>query len=154
MNIAFLPDLFALALLIVILAMVRRRHSDVRADAWLVGLSFTLIESLAHTFYAPQGVPDKVLHVIVLDCYVMAGIVFNWAAGDEHMERKKRVLYLSMNARGLVRELLDSLDDLPSQELDRLWLEEANRRATQLDAGKAELVSGDEVDRKARALLR
>ena len=102
MNIAFLPDLFALAILIVILAMVRRRHSDVRADAWLVGLSFTLIESLAHTFYAPQGVPDKVLHVIVLDCYVMAGIVFNWAAGDEHMERRKRLLYLSMNGLALL----------------------------------------------------
>jgi len=59
-----------------------------------------------------------------------------------------------MIARVWVCELLDSLEDLPSQELDRLWLEEANRRATQLDAGKAELVSGDEVDRKARALLR
>jgi putative addiction module component (TIGR02574 family) len=69
------------------------------------------------------------------------------------LEREALNLPADDRAR-LVRELLDSLDDLPSQELDRLWLEEANRRATQLDAGKAELVSGDEVDRKARALLR
>lgn len=64
-------------------------------------------------------------------------------------------LNLSADDRArLVRELLGSLDDVPSQELDRLWLEEANRRAIQLDAGEVELVSSEEVDRKARALLR
>ena len=102
MNVAFIPDLFALALLIVILALVRRRHSDARADAWLVGLSFTLIESIAHTFYAPQGVPDKVLHVVVLDCYVLAGLVFNWAAGDQRLERNARLLYLFLNGSALL----------------------------------------------------
>jgi putative addiction module component (TIGR02574 family) len=67
---------------------------------------------------------------------------------------KREALNLSADDRArLARELLDSLDDLPSQELDRLWLEEANRRATQLDAGEVELVSGEEVDRKARATL-
>jgi hypothetical protein len=46
------------------------------------------------------------------------------------------------------------LDNLPSEELDRLWLEEASRRAAQLDTGDVELVSSEEVDRKARALVR
>ena len=54
----------------------------------------------------------------------------------------------------LARELLDSLDELPAHELDRLWLDEAQRRAAQIDAGEVELISGEEVDRKARALLR
>jgi diguanylate cyclase (GGDEF)-like protein len=102
MNVAFFPDLFSLAILIVILAMVRRRHSDARADAWLLGLSFTLLESVAHTFYATEGVPDKVLHVIVLNCYVMAGLVFNWAAGDQRQARSKRLLYLSLNGLALL----------------------------------------------------
>src|ERR1035438_4751743 len=102
MNIAFLPDLFALALLIVILGMVRRRHSDARADAWLLGLSFTLIESLAHTFYAPTGVPAKALHVVVLDCYALAGLVFNWAAGDQQIEYRRRLAYLSVNGFALL----------------------------------------------------
>jgi diguanylate cyclase (GGDEF)-like protein len=102
MNVTFFPDLFALAMLIVILAMVRRRHSDARADAWLLGLSFTLVESIAHTFYAPTGVPDKVLHVIVLDCYVLAGLVFNWAAGDQRVERNRRMLYLFLNGLALL----------------------------------------------------
>lgn len=54
----------------------------------------------------------------------------------------------------LASELLDSLDELPPQEIAQLWLAEASRRATQIDAGEVELVAGDEVDRKARALLR
>src|ERR1017187_3050916 len=102
MNLAFLPDLFALAILVVILALVRRRHSDARADAWLLGLSFTLIESLAHTFYAPTGMPAKMLHVIVLDCYVLAGLMFNWAAGDQSMEHRRRLAYLSVNGLALL----------------------------------------------------
>ena len=50
-------------------------------------------------------------------------------------------------------ELLDSLGELPPKELDRFWLEEASRRAAQIDAGEIELVSAEEVDRQARALL-
>ena len=71
----------------------------------------------------------------------------------EEIERELLNLPADDRAR-LVRELLASLDDLPSQELDRLWLEEANRRATQIDAGEVALVTGEEVDRKATALLR
>ena len=97
MNIAFLPDLSALAILVVILALVRRRHSDARADAWLLGLFFTLVEAAAHTMYAPQGMPDRVLHLVVLDCYLLAGLVFNWAAGDQNVPRSARVAYLSLN---------------------------------------------------------
>jgi putative addiction module component (TIGR02574 family) len=68
---------------------------------------------------------------------------------------EREVLKLSAEERArLVRELLDSLDNLPPQDIDRLWLQEASRRATQIDTGEVELVSGDEVDRKARALLR
>jgi diguanylate cyclase (GGDEF)-like protein len=101
MNVAFLPDLFSLTILIVILAMVRRSHSDARGDAWLLGLTFTFIESTAHTFYAPQGVPGKILHVVVLDCYLFAGLVFNWAAGDQQKVRRTRLLYLGLNGLAL-----------------------------------------------------
>jgi diguanylate cyclase len=102
MNIAFLPDLFALAILIVILALVRRRHPDARADAWLLGLFFTLVEAGAHTLYAPHGIPDRVLHLIVLDCYLLAGLVFNWAAGDQSIPRNNRLAYLALNGTALL----------------------------------------------------
>ena len=97
MNIAFVPDLCTLAILVVILALVRRRHSDARADAWLLGLFFTLVEAAAHTMYAPQGIPDRVLHLVVLDCYLLAGLVFNWAAGDQNVPRSARLAFLSLN---------------------------------------------------------
>ncbi len=102
MNLAFLPDLSALAILILILAVVRRRHSDARADAWLLGLSFTLIESIAHTFYPQNAIPSRALHMIVLDCYLLAGLVFNWAAGDQRESPGTRLLSLSLNGLTLL----------------------------------------------------
>ena len=71
----------------------------------------------------------------------------------EALEREALKLPAEDRAR-LAGELLDSLDELPPQEIDRLWLEEASRRAAQIDAGEVQLVSAEDVDRKARALLR
>lgn len=102
MNYAFLPDLFALTILIVILLLVRRRHSDARADAWLAGLLLTLVEAVAHTFYARDGIPAGILHVTVVDCYMLAGLVFIWAAGDQRLTRSERLLYLSLNGVALL----------------------------------------------------
>lgn len=69
------------------------------------------------------------------------------------LEREALKLPAEDRAR-LVRELLESLDELSSEELDRLWLKEAGQRAAQIDADDVELISGEEVDRNARALLR
>ena len=54
----------------------------------------------------------------------------------------------------LAHELLDSLDQLSPAELRGLWLDEAERRAGQIDRGEAALVSAVEVARKARSLLK
>jgi diguanylate cyclase len=94
--------LSALAILILILALVRRRHSDARADAWLLGLSFTLVESIAHMFYVPNHIPSPALHLVVLDCYLIAGMVFNWAAGDQRETSGSRLLYLVVNGLTLM----------------------------------------------------
>jgi diguanylate cyclase (GGDEF)-like protein len=98
MNYSFLPDLFALTMLVVILLLVRRRHSQERSNAWFLGLFITLAETVAHTFYAPQGIPSAILHVIVIDCYMLAGVVFVSAAGDRSVPRTSRLLYLALNA--------------------------------------------------------
>jgi putative addiction module component (TIGR02574 family) len=71
----------------------------------------------------------------------------------ELLEREVLKLPAEDRAR-LARELLESLDELQPQELDRVWLEEASRRAAQIDAGEVDLVSAEAVDRKASALLR
>lgn len=54
----------------------------------------------------------------------------------------------------LARQLLESLDSLSEAELDDLWLNEAQRRAEQLDRGEADAVSGEEVAKKVRTLLK
>ncbi|MBL8199782.1 MAG: addiction module protein [Chromatiales bacterium] len=45
------------------------------------------------------------------------------------------------------------MDNLTDPEREQLWLEEAARRAAQIDSGEVELIPGQEVARKARALL-
>lgn len=54
----------------------------------------------------------------------------------------------------LAHELLESLDSLTASERELLWLDEAERRARQLDTGEVTLVPGEDVARKARDLLR
>lgn len=102
MNYAFLPDLSALAILIVILYLLYRRHPQEQAGTWLAGLLFTLIEAMAHIFYAPTGVPAAILHVIVVDCYLVAGLIFIWASGGPHLTRKGRLLYLLLSGLPLL----------------------------------------------------
>jgi diguanylate cyclase len=102
MNFAFLPDLLALMILIVILAVLRRRHPQERADLWLLGLFLTLVEAVAHTFYATNGPPQKILHVVVMDCYLLTGVVFVWTSGGFPLSSRTRLLYLSLNSLPLL----------------------------------------------------
>src|ERR1700677_2038113 len=102
MNYAFLPDLSALAILVVILSVLRSRHPQKQADIWLLGLFLTLIEATAHTFYAPIGVPSRFLHVIVIDCYLLAGLVFTLASGSKELNPKTRLLYVALNGLPLL----------------------------------------------------
>ena len=102
MNFSFLPDLLALAILIVILLLLRRRHPQGRADIWLLGLFFTLVEAVAHTFYPLSGPPPKMLHLIVMDCYLAGGVVFVWASGGYPFSRNIELIYLGLNSLPLL----------------------------------------------------
>jgi putative addiction module component (TIGR02574 family) len=67
-------------------------------------------------------------------------------------ELKREALQLDPSVRAdLARELLESLDDLPEPEVERLWLEEAERRRADVQAGKVIPIPMDEVFAKARA---
>lgn len=50
----------------------------------------------------------------------------------------------------LVEKLLTSLNLPIHEEIDRLWAEEAERRVSQIEEGKAKLVPGEEVFAKIR----
>ena len=63
-------------------------------------------------------------------------------------------LKLSADGRAcLARRLLLSIEPAAESEIDRLWIEEAQRRHDELLAG-ADAIPADEVFAKARALLR
>ncbi|GAC1416996.1 MAG: hypothetical protein NVSMB62_07150 [Acidobacteriaceae bacterium] len=102
MNYAFLPDLSALTMLVLILVLVRREHSEERSNAWLLGLFLTLVESLVHTFYSPNGLPTPFLHVTVVDCYMLAGLIFVWASTDRSLARGSRFLLIAVNGLPLL----------------------------------------------------
>lgn len=54
----------------------------------------------------------------------------------------------------LAQRLLLSLEEIAESEFEQLWAEESVRRVNEFDSGKTISISGDEVAKKARALLR
>lgn len=70
-------------------------------------------------------------------------------------ELETAALQLPMTERTrLVESLVLSLDSPSPEELASLWLDEAGRRAKELDDGVVETLPGHTVLAKARALVR
>jgi len=66
-----------------------------------------------------------------------------------------QALHLPVEERAkLAQRLLESLDDLSEEEAEKLWLQEARRRAREIDEGKVKLVSAEVVERRIRARLK
>ena len=51
----------------------------------------------------------------------------------------------------LAERILQSLNLPTEAEINRLWVEEAERRVSELEAGKVELIPGEQVFAKIRA---
>lgn len=54
----------------------------------------------------------------------------------------------------LVHLLLDSLDAPSETDIQAIWLREASRRANDIDTGKVNLMSGEELERQVQALFK
>ena len=68
---------------------------------------------------------------------------------------RREALWLTVQERAeLAEQLLSSLDALSETEIAQLWLQEAARRAEELDQGLAKRVSADEVRRQAQTWLK
>ena len=67
---------------------------------------------------------------------------------------KQAVLQLPEQERAqLVHVLLDSLDQPSEANVEQLWLQEAERRAAEIDQGKVQLVTAEELETQVQALL-
>lgn len=69
------------------------------------------------------------------------------------IEEEALALPLQERAK-LVERLLDSLDNLPEQEAEALWLDAAERRAREIDQGQVQLVLPEELELRVRAHLK
>ncbi len=68
---------------------------------------------------------------------------------------EQSVLRLPMVERAhLVHLLLDSLDAPSGTEVQDIWLNEARRRASEIDAGKVNLMSGELLEKQVQALFK
>ncbi len=98
MNYRLTPDLAAMAVLLTILYFLRKRHPQERVDLWITGLLFIFLEAIAHAFYAPKGQWHLPSHIVALDAYLAAGVIFLWAAAKPLYPRKPTLYYLLLNA--------------------------------------------------------
>ncbi len=68
---------------------------------------------------------------------------------------ESEALHLPREERAqLIQRLVLSLESPSEEELRSDWLLEARRRAEELDSGSVQAVSGEEVIRKAKALIK
>ncbi|MGZ4956728.1 MAG: addiction module protein [Methylobacter sp.] len=54
----------------------------------------------------------------------------------------------------LAKRLLLSLEEISESEFDSLWGDVSAHRAAEFDAGRVQAISGEEVAKKVRALIR
>jgi putative addiction module component (TIGR02574 family) len=70
-------------------------------------------------------------------------------------ELESKVLKLSRGERArLAQRLISSLDQEVDADVEKLWLQEAERRLGELKSGKVAGIPAEKVIRKARATLR
>jgi diguanylate cyclase len=81
-----------------ILYFLRKRHPQERVDLWITGMLFIFLESFAHAFYAPKGQWHLPSHIVALDAYLAAGVIFLWAAAKPLFPHKPTLYYLLLNA--------------------------------------------------------
>lgn len=98
MNIQLLPDLAAMATLLTILCFLRRRHKQQDVELWITGMLFIFLEAIAHVFYESSGPRHVPAHVVALDSYLAAGIIFLWAASKTLFPRRAVLIYLAISA--------------------------------------------------------
>ncbi len=80
---------------------------------------------------------------------------YNLDMSSQFDDLTKRIQALSAQEKAaLVRVLIDDLDPGQDPEIEKLWIEEAERRYAQYLRGEVEAIPGDEVMAEARKRLR
>lgn len=73
---------------------------------------------------------------------------------DPETIRREALLLPAEKRAELAEELISSLADPSDAEIEQLWLQEAARRAEEIDRGDARRIPAEEARRQARSLLK
>lgn len=86
---------------------------------------------------------------------VIESSAYNFAVSSQFDDLTKRIRELPVGEKAaLVRVLIDDLDPGQDPDVEKLWLEEAERRYAQYLRGEVEAIPGDEVMAEARKRLK
>ncbi|WP_263411117.1 GGDEF domain-containing protein [Terriglobus tenax] len=97
LNAELIPDLAALAALMVMLEVFRRRNPQPRVRQWLFGMLWIFIECVSRMFYVRNGPFHVLTHVMALDAYVIAGVIFIYSARRTALPWQQIALFYGMN---------------------------------------------------------
>jgi diguanylate cyclase (GGDEF)-like protein len=102
MNYLLLPDFFAMSLLVGVLLRVRRRSREFEGlRLWIGGLMLILTECAARILYTLKHstvLIHRASHVIALDAYLLAGILFLFSASATLRAVARREVFIWTNA--------------------------------------------------------
>ena len=101
MRVELLSDLVAMAALLTILYFLRRRHPQEGVGLWIVGLLFIFAEALAYALYQPSGPFHISMHVVALNSYLAAGMIFLWAGSKTLFPRHAMLICLGISSAAL-----------------------------------------------------
>ncbi|MBO6586150.1 MAG: addiction module protein [Gracilimonas sp.] len=73
----------------------------------------------------------------------------------DYKEIQNSALELDENHRAeLAKKLIDSLDQRIDDDIEQAWIDEVKRRKAEIQSGKVTPISGQEVHKAARKLLK
>ena len=73
----------------------------------------------------------------------------------DYKEIQHSALELDENQRAdLAKKLIDSLDQQFDDDIEQAWMDEVKRRKAEIQSGTVSLISGQEVHKAARDLLK
>ncbi len=71
-----------------------------------------------------------------------------------YQEIKEKAVGLSIKERAaLAHELLQTLEEPSKEEIEELWIKEAERRLELVEQGKIKVISGEEARKRVRKTL-
>ena len=81
-----------------VLLWLRNKYRAESVELWFLGLAFVLVEAVALSIYRNSSSAHNVLHAVMLNAYLLAGVTFGWAARQDLLPGRRPVPYFLLPA--------------------------------------------------------